>query len=236
MSEYVQLSPKDGTSMQAYTAIPAQGNGPTDSGASCGVIVIQEAFGVNHYIRGIADRFAKEGYLSIAPELFHRTAPPGFETPYTAMDRSHMGALTDEGIAADLAAAYEWLVRQKAEKIAAVGFCMGGRAAFLADATLPLAAAVSFYGGGIAQTLLPRAKDLRAPILLLWGGFDKHISATDRRAVLDALDAAGKPYAHVLWSDADHGFFCDERASFSPSASAQALPLTLAFLRTHLGI
>src|SRR3989338_3287130 len=135
---YEQLSVSDGSSMQSYTAIPAQGTGPADSGVSRGIIVIHEAFGVNHYIRSIADRFAKEGYLSIAPELFHRTAPPGFETPYTAMDRSHMGALTDEGIAADLAAAYEWLVRQKAEKIAAVGFCMGGRAAFLPQAATPL--------------------------------------------------------------------------------------------------
>lgn len=213
--------------MQAYVAKPERSNG-------AGVIVLQEAFGVNAYIRDIADRFAKEGYIAIAPELFHRTAPAGFETPYTEMDRSHMTALTDTGIVSDMRASYDFLAGEGVQKIGVVGFCMGGRAAFLADATLPVTAAVSFYGGGIAQTLLDKTKDLTAPILLLWGGKDAHILPEHRRAVADSLDKEGKFFVDVVFSDANHGFFCDHRASYSKEASEEAWPLVLQFLRTHL--
>ncbi len=115
---------------------------------------------------------------------------------------------------------------------------MGGRAAVLASLTLPLECAVSFYGGGIAPNpmnpgLLGRIKDLKNPVLLFWGGKDQHITLEQRRAVADALTAAGKSYVNVEFSEADHGFFCDARASYNPVAASQAWPLTLAFLNTY---
>jgi carboxymethylenebutenolidase len=108
----------------------------------------------------------------------------------------------------------------------------------LAGLTLPLACAVSYYGGGIAPNpsnrgLLMRAAELRCPILLFWGGKDKHIPAEQRRAVNDALTAVGKNFVDVEISEADHGFFCDARSAYNPTAATLAWTLTLAFLRTN---
>ena len=233
-TEYVDLKVSDGTSMRAYVA------GPTGAAAKPGLLVIQEAFGVNAHIRGVTERFAREGYLAIAPELFHRTAP-GFEGRYDDFPSvmGHMQALKDPSMEADLHAAHEWLHSNGAgESSSAVGFCMGGRAAFLAALSLPLKCAVSFYGGGIAPTqygagLLGRTSELRAPVLLFWGGRDQHIGADQVHQTVEALRGAKKSFVNVEFSDADHGFFCDARPSYNPAAAAEAWPLTLAFLKTN---
>jgi carboxymethylenebutenolidase len=234
-SEYTTLQVSDGTTMRAWVARPSKG------AAHPGILVFQEAFGVNAHIRDIARRFASEGYLAIAPELFHRTGP-GFEGRYDDFPSAmpHMRSLTDDGMEADQRAANDWLHANGAanSRIAAVGYCMGGRAAFLAALNLPLACGISYYGGGIAPNannhgLLGRVRELQAPMLMFWGGRDKHITPDQIRAVTDALRAAGKSFVNVEISDADHGFFCDARASYNPAAAAQAWPLTLAFLKTH---
>jgi carboxymethylenebutenolidase len=233
-TQYVDLSVSDGTSMRAYVAAP-EGN------ASAGLLVFQEAFGVNAHIRDVTERFGREGYLAIAPELFHRTGP-GFEGRYDDFPtvRQHMQALRVPAMEADFRAAYDWLRANGASaSVAAIGFCMGGRSAFLASTILPLQCAVSFYGGGIAPNafypsgLLDRVKDVRAPLLLFWGGQDKHIGPDQMRAVTEALRAEGKDFASVEFSQADHGFFCDARASYHAKFAAQAWPLTLAFLQTY---
>jgi len=232
VTQKITLQVADGTSMAAYVARPdADGKFP-------GMLVLQEAFGVNGHIRDITERMAREGYVSIAPELFHRTAP-GFEGRYDdfASAMQHLQALTEAGQSADITAAFNWLRSQPQAapgRVASIGFCMGGRASFLACAAVPLQASISFYGGGIAQGLLPRAGDLRAPILLFWGGLDKHITAEHTRAVEDALMKAQKPYVNVTFSDADHGFFCDVRPSYNPTAAALAWNLALQFLNVHL--
>lgn len=234
-SEYVTLRVSDGTTMRAWVARPST------RAAHPSILVFQEAFGVNDHIRDIATRFAKEGYLTIAPELFHRTGP-GFEGRYDDFPSAmpHMRGLTDAGMEADQRAAYDWLRANGAadSRISAVGYCMGGRAAFLAALTLPLACAISYYGGGIAPNannpgLLGRVRELQAPMLFFWGGRDKHITPDQVREVTDALRASGKIFVNVEISDADHGFFCDARASYNPAGAAQAWPLTLAFLKTH---
>ncbi len=229
---FVDIKVSDGTTMAVYVSRPQ------DMTKHQGILVFQEAFGVNAYIRDIADRFAKEGFIAIAPELFHRTGP-GFEGSYTdfAGTQSHVSKLTNENLEADIKAAYEWLTKDSrtgSQNICSIGFCMGGRASFLADSVVPLKAAVSFYGGGIAQGLLDRAKDLHGPILLFWGGLDKHILPEHSRAVEDALRAAGKEFGNVTVSYADHGFFCDQRSSYNEKASKQAWPMTLEFLKYHL--
>lgn len=239
-TEHVTLAVNDGTSMRAYVARPAA-SGST-SGVKAGLIVIQEAFGVNGHIRDVTERFAREGYLAIAPEIFHRTAP-GFECRYDEFPKAmeQLQQLREPGMEADLRAAYDWL-RANNESgnapIASVGFCVGGRVSFLAAATLPLKCAVSFYGGGIAPSdrgpgLLGRAEKLNAPVLFFWGGKDQHIGHEQMRAVTDALRTAKKPFVNVEFSEADHGFFCDARPSYNPEAAAEAWPLTLAFLKTH---
>jgi carboxymethylenebutenolidase len=113
-----------------------------------------------------------------------------------------------------------------------VGFCMGGRVSFLANSVVPVRKAVSFYGGGIAPGLLDRAAKLHGPALLIWGGLDKHITPEHRKAVTDALSAQRKTYVNVEFSNADHAFFCDDRAAYEPHAARQAWALTLEFLQS----
>jgi len=230
-TEKVQLKIADNTTMQAYVARPQSG------GPHPGLMVFQEAFGVNSHIRKVTDRFAEQGYAAIAPELFHRTAPPGFEGNYHDFPSvmPHYQAVTNEAAEADVQGTFEWLrsnSQVKADEISCVGFCMGGRVSFLANSVVPLRKAVSFYGGGIAPALLDRASKLRAPSLLIWGGLDKHITAEHRKAVTEALDAQHKIYVNVVFSNADHAFFCDERPAYEPIAARQAWALTLEFLRS----
>jgi len=231
-TEYVTLQVADGTSMNAYVAAPA------DAGKAPGLLVFQEAFGVNAHIRDVAERFARQGYVAIAPELFHRTAP-GFEGDYANFPACapHLQALMPDGIIADARAAFDWL--QKSPRVlpnatACVGFCMGGRASYLANSGLPLKAAVSFYGGGIVPGLLPRAAQQHGPILFFWGALDPHIPKEHVRAIVDAMQEAKKTYVNVEFSDANHAFFCDARAAFKETAAKQAWDLTLRFLATYV--
>ena len=231
-SNQLVLSVADGTQMHAYTAFPAQ------AGPAPGIILFQEAFGVNQHIRSVADRLAAAGYVVVAPELFHRTAAPGLEIAYTDFPSAapHFQGITPDGLAQDARAAYDWLQAQpqvQPGKIGAIGFCLGGRVAFLANAKLPLQAAVSYYGGGL-HTLAGLAPELHAPQLFFWGGLDQHISQEQRTQIVDAVDAAGKPYANTVISYADHGFNCDARASYNPDAATEAWALTLAFFGNKL--
>lgn len=221
----------DGTEMGVFVARPEA------KGKVAGILVFQEAFGVNAHIRDVAGRFARLGYLAVAPELFHRTAP-GFEGRYDDFSSvtPHMKALTNEGLEADVRAAFDLLHNDAAcdGRIASVGFCMGGRVSFLANSILPLAAAVSFYGGGIAPGLLDRAPKQHGKLLMFWGGLDRHIGFEQRSEVRQALDRASKPYIHIVISFADHGFFCDARASFNAAAARDAWALTTSFLHGEL--
>lgn len=232
-TQTLTLSVGDGTTMGAYLARP-EGAGPFPA-----MIVLQEIFGVNAHIRSIADRFAKAGYVALAPELFHRTGP-GFESGYddVAPGMAHAEQLSTAGVLADLQAAHAWLAAEPAVdagRMAAVGFCMGGRLAFVASTVLPLQAAISFYGGGIAQTQLDRVEQVNAPLLLFWAGRDQLISAADQYAVQDALRKADKTYVSIEFGTADHGFFCEARGSYDPAAAQPAWALTQAFLDEHLG-
>ncbi len=229
--ETVTLTVSDGTEMQAHVARP-------EGKPEKGIIVIQEAFGVTDYIRRMTERFAPMGYLAIAPEFFHRSAEPGTELSYSdyASVRPHFEALTTEGVEADLRAAYDWLVEQGVPKdtVAALGFCFGGRASFIANSILPLACAVSFYGGGIDQ-LTDRAEKLSGPQLLFWGGQDKNIPAEKTNAVADALRAAGKPFEEKTFPEADHAFARDVGEHYDEAAAKEAWGMADRFLAEHLG-
>jgi carboxymethylenebutenolidase len=234
-TEYDTLPIADGTSMRAYVSRPS-------GTPKAGLIVFQEAFGVNSHIRDVADRFGREGYLAIAPEMFHRTAP-GLEAGYTDFGAvmPHMQALKDSTLEADMRAAFDWLKNSSGFpglSISAIGYCMGGRCACHAAIILPLACGVSYYGGGIAPSpffpgLTDRVKDLQAPVLFFWGGLDQHIGPDQVQIVNNALREAKKPHINVEFSFADHGFFCDARASYNAEAAAEAWALTLAFLNNH---
>ena len=225
MGDFTSVHVSDGTEMRVYVARPAS------SGKSPAILVFQEAFGVNSHIRDVAERFAKRGYIAAAPELFHRTAP-GFEGRYDDFDsvRKHIGALTTEGLEADVRATYEMV--KGASRVVCVGFCMGGRVSFIANSVVPLSASVGFYGS-VPPDLLSRASRQSGPNLLFWGGLDKHIGEEQRSALRQALTNASKPFVETLFSFADHGFFCDERSSYNPDAARDAWALTTSFLDAH---
>lgn len=228
-TETVSLAVPQAPPMNAFVA------GPPGPGPHPGLILCQEAYGVNAHIRDVAARFAREGFVTIAPELFHRTAP-GFEGRYDNFEeaRPHLGALTTPALEADLRATYGWLTGNAAVvrgRIHAVGFCVGGRVAFLANLVLPVASSASFYGGGMVPEYVSRVGDTHGPALFFWGGLDTHIGTDAPRALSDALKAAGKTYLHVEIADANHGFFCDQRAAYNPLAAREAWALTLAFFQ-----
>ena len=230
-TENISLQVSDATSMNAYVAIP---EGTAKAPA---MLVFQEIFGVNPNIRDIADRLARQGYVAIAPELFHRTAP-GFVGPYSDLQvcMPHMQAMTPDDNIADARAAFDWLQsnpRVAPNATASIGFCMGGRVSFLANSALPLKAAISFYGTAIAPGFVSRAAQQHGPVLFFWGGLDARITRDQTRAVADAMTEAKKTFVNVDFSDADHGFFCDARANYKETAAKQAWELALKFLATY---
>jgi carboxymethylenebutenolidase len=224
-TQRVELSTADGP-MQAFVA-----QRPAQPVAAPGIIVFQEAFGVNAHIRNMTERFAKLGFVAIAPELFHRTGD-GIELPYGDMAgvKPHREKITTDGIAADSRAAFAWLAEHAdPHRVAAIGFCMGGMAAYVANATLALSGAISFYGVGPLEL----AGQQHSPLLMFWGGRDQHITTVDTRAVADSLTAAGRVHEQVTFSHAGHGFMCDQRPAYDPPAAAQAWALVQAFLRAY---
>ena len=231
-TEWVELAVDDGSRMRAYVVRP-EGEGPHP-----GMLLFQEALGVAAQLRDVAARLAAEGFVVIAPELFHRTAP-GFEldTLDMAVLMPLIRSVTAHGMLADARAAHAWLAAQPdvdAARVAALGFCMGGRATWLANSALPLAAAVSFYAGGVAPALLDRAATLGGPHLFFWGGRDAGIPPEQRRAVVDAVRAARKPIVDVEFSEAVHAFFNEPTDRYHAPSAAQAWAMTRAFLADAL--
>jgi carboxymethylenebutenolidase len=227
MTEWIELTVDDGSSMRAFVARPA-------APPARGLLLFQEAFGVNAHIRDLSERFAAQGFLTIAPELFHRTAP-GFDCPYSEFAKAmpQLEAITEQGLDADARAAYGWLERAGVgSNVASVGYCLGGRVSFVANSGLPLKAAVSYYGGRI-PTVLARAPKLSGPMLFVWGGLDHHIPEEQRQAVIKSVGDADKTFVDVVFGNAGHGFFCDARPSYHAASAAQAWALTTSFLDTY---
>ena len=219
---------EDGTTMRAYVARPA-GAGPHRA-----ILVFQDALGVNVSLREVADDFARHGFVAVAPELFHRFAP-GFED--TVLDMGKLmpliRKLTIDGMLADIRAAHRWVTAQPdvdAKRVAAMGFCMGGRATYLANSEVPLAAAVSYYGGGIAPALLDRAPKLSGAHMFIWAAKDRGITVEQHRAVIDAVRDAKKRFVDVEFSGVDHAFFQKTTDRYDPAAARQSWQMTLAFL------
>ncbi|WP_350223283.1 dienelactone hydrolase family protein [Synechococcus sp. MU1651] len=205
-------------------------------------IVLPEVFGLNAWVRSVADRLAAQGYPALAVPLFSRTAPD-LELAYDASDlaegRRHKDATTSEQIVADVAAAVSWFrARYPQAAIHVVGFCFGGHAAFLA-ATLPgVEHAFDFYGAGVSRmrpgggepslALLP---EIKARLTCVFGMADPLIPQEDREAIgaaLSKVDPAGHRLRVVEYAGADHGFMCEARSAFNPQASAQGWRLLLA--------
>ncbi|HZO81864.1 MAG TPA: dienelactone hydrolase family protein [Candidatus Binataceae bacterium] len=224
--------------MPCFLARPATG------GPYPGVVVVMEAFGLNANIRRITERLAAEGFIAIAPNLYFRQPDNvvGYDNLPGALRL--MGTLRDEQVVADMTAAIDYLKGLKEAKpsFGTVGFCMGGRVAFLtACRNSEVKAAVPFYGGGMGRpgpggdkSPLDYVAGLRAPVLAFFGGKDAFIPLAEVDKFRDALKAAGKPADVVLYNDADHGFMCDERPSYHPAHSKEAWSRMVAFFKQHL--
>lgn len=206
------------------------------------VIVLQEAFGVNDHIRDVANRFAEAGYVAAAPHLFHRSGDPefGYDNPQEVMP--NIMQLQADEIEADIEATLAHLASLGfgPDRVAAVGFCMGGSISFVAAAYWSLGAAVSFYGGGIAQSrfgfppLFDLAPTLQTPWLGLFGDRDGSIPTSEVEGLTAAVGKAAPETEVVRYPEAEHGFHCDARGSYHEASAKDAWDRTLAFLDRHL--
>ena len=225
-SQWTDVSGPDGR-FGAYLARPPAGQGP-------GLLLLQEIFGVNEHIRGVADQYALDGFVVLAPDLFwrqgHRIAL-GYEGADRERANALKNALDTEQTWRDLEASLSTL-RARPEcsgRIGALGYCLGGRLAFNAAASLGIDAAVAYYGGGI-QDQLALAEQMRCPIQFHYGELDAHIPPTAVEAVRQAM-ADADAEVHV-YPGAGHGFNCWARGSYHPASAALAHGRSLAFLAT----
>ncbi len=220
MGSDIQLTAADGHQLEAYRADP-----PGE--ARGGLVVIQEIFGVTDHIQRVADGYAAEGYRVIAPAMFDRIEP-GIRLDYSDVEqgRDSMLQLDQDEAVLDMDAAVAAL--QDSGKVAVVGYCWGGAMADLAACELDIAAAVSYYGGRITSWL-----DLEpgCPVMYHFGAQDPLIPP---EVVAQIREARPEGEFHV-YSEAGHGFNCDERPDFKPESAALALERSLAFFAQHLG-
>jgi carboxymethylenebutenolidase len=220
MGDFTTLMARDGHEFRAWLAAP---KGPS-KGA---VVVLQEIFGVNSHIRAVTDSFAAEGYVAIAPSLFDRVRR-GIETGYSDKEmqegRGYVMQLKQEETLKDTAAAIA--IVKHAGRVGTVGYCWGGKMSYLAACDLPIACAVSYYGGGITQLL---DKKPRCPVMYHYGERDKHITPDDVAKV-----KAAHPEGLFYIYPADHGFNCDQRGSYDAPSAALARTRTLEFFGQHL--
>ena len=228
MGQFVDLRAADCRQIAAYVARPAgQPKG--------GVVVLQEIFGVNAHIRAVADAYAADGWLAVAPSTFHRVQP-GVELGYTEADmaqgfayKTAVEQLPAPGVMQDIQAAIDHAAQQSGGKVGIVGYCWGGLLTWRAACTLNgLAAAVPYYGGGMTQPA-EIARQPRVPVLA-------HLSDRDQWVPLDGIEAfrQAHPEVQVHLYPADHGFNCDQRGAWDAPSAQLARQRTLDFFARHL--
>jgi len=229
-TEAIEIPLAGGGAMGAYLARPDDGD------ARPAVLVFMEIFGINSHIRDVAERLAREGYVALAPDYFHRTGA-GVEYEYNeeGMERGmalHAALQADEMVS-DVNAALAWLEAQadvQSDRIGAIGFCIGGHMAYLSACETSVCCAASFYGGGIAapegpggaQSTIDRTPKIKGRILCLFGERDGYIPPDQVEAIAAALKDAGVNHETIVYPDADHGFFCDQRDSHQLAAATDA--------------
>jgi carboxymethylenebutenolidase len=242
-TERVEIPLPDGGSMGGYLARPAEG-GPHPA-----VLVFMEIFGINSHIRDVTERVAREGYVALAPDFFHRTGPGveyGYDEDGFAKGMELLNALVADEMIADSRAALDALRGRDdvvGDRIGCMGFCIGGHMAYLTACETDVKATASFYGGGVAADQGPggapstigRTGKIRGRILCLFGGRDAFIPREQQEAVAAALAEHGVRHEIATYEDADHGFFCDQRDAYVESAAKDAWERVKALFREELG-
>ncbi len=233
----VRIPVPDGE-IPGYRAMPESG-GPFPV-----VLVVQEIFGVHEHIKDVCRRFAKEGYLAVAPELYARQGDVSQYTDYRQIFSAVVSKVPDSQVMSDLDAAAAWAQKSgggRRDALGVTGFCWGGRITWLYAAHNPrLKAGVAWYGrlAGEASELQPRyplelAAELKAPVLGLYGGEDQGIPLTDVEQMRSALATAKQPSEIVVFPGAPHGFHADYRASYRPEQAQQAWRQCLEWFRKN---
>ena len=225
MGEMVQF-PFDGGNTGGYLATPKQGSGP-------GVIVIQEWWGLVDHIKDVCDRFADEGFVALAPDLYH-----GKSTKSPDEAGKLMMAMRIDEAERDLSAAVKYLLTQDAttsEKVGVVGFCMGGALSLYTATKNPqVGASVVFYGGH--PKVKPDLPNLNAPVLGLYGETDRSVTPESVRELERKVKDLGKQIEVKIYPGAGHAFFNDQRPeAYNAEAAADSWRRTVAFFREHLG-
>lgn len=199
------------------------------------VIVLQEIFGVNSHIREVTDQIAQQGYLAVAPDVFHRKGDR-YESGYDRVLEGQVKKqeLIDSDFLSDIDFVFKWLNSQGATRVGSIGFCLGGRLAFLTATSKKLDCAVSFYGGGIAVQLLDLTQWIQCPIQLYFGGKDSIIPTTEIKQIEKKLKSLQKSFEIKVYPEAEHGFLCDQRGSFHPGSAEDAWAKVYAFLNQTL--
>jgi carboxymethylenebutenolidase len=218
----IRLTASDNFQFGAYRADPA--------GAPKGaVVVIQEIFGVNHHIRSVCDRLAKEGYVAIAPSIFDRTSPnfqSGYSPEEIAEARKFVANPDWAALLRDTQAAID--AAKSVGPVGIIGFCLGGSIAYVAATRLSgLKAAIGYYGGAIAHFADEKPK---VPTQLHFGEKDAGIPLTD----VETIKAKRPDVEVIIYPGAQHGFHCDERASYDKASAVIAWPRSMAFYAKHL--
>ena len=226
----ITLKAKDGGSFMGYLASPKSGRGP-------GMVVIQEIFGVNAVMRAIADRFAEDGYLALCPDLFWRQEPGIQLTDKTDAEWARAFDLFKsfdlaKGVA-DLDATIESLRKMKGctGKIGTVGFCLGGRLAYLTATRTKADAAVGYYGVYLTEHL---NEVIRCPLLLHIAGNDEFVPPEEQKQIHAALDHNTKVKLHD-YPGLGHAFARDGGKHWDAQAAKTANARTLGFFGQHIG-
>jgi carboxymethylenebutenolidase len=197
--------------------------------AKAAVVVIQEIFGVNHHIRAVCDRLAGEGYVAIAPSIFDRTEPDfqcGYSPEEIAIARKFIANPDWAAMLRDTQAAIDAV--KSAGPVGIIGFCLGGSVAYAAATKLSgLSAAIGYYGGAIVRFADDKPK---VPTQLHFGAKDASIPLSDVETI-----RAKRPDVEIhVYPGAQHGFHCDERASYDKASADIAWPRSMAFFAKYL--
>ncbi len=222
MGTFVEITAADGHRLSAYRCEPA-------GKPRGGLVVVQEIFGVNSHIRAVADAYAADGYLVVAPALFDRVQR-NYETGYAPPDIQAgvaiMQGLQWDNTMADIAAAID--SAKSADKVGILGYCYGGAAAWMAASRLAgLACAVPYYGGAIPNLTSEKPK---CPVMFHWGETDHSIPLEAAKKV-----SAAHPQAISHFYAAGHGFNCDQRGSYHAESAKLARERSVEFLRKYIG-
>jgi len=227
-----RLSAADGGSFGAYLAMPSKLPAP-------GIVVLQEIFGVNGFIREVADGLAAQGYIAIAPDLFWRQTPGVQLDSDAEADRGKAfglyQGLDEKKAVQDSIAALNALrgMKECSGRVGALGYCLGGKLAYLMAARSSVDAAVGYYGVGI-NGALDEAAQIRVPVLLHVAGSDHFCPPEAQRQLVEAFSSRTDTVTVVIHEGVDHAFARTGSGAFRAEAAARADQSTREFLKRHL--